>query len=354
MLIRLILFLVIIPLLNLEAQLSSFDYNGYAKYLFSSTKFAGSDDRYSDNLIHLRLNTKWYPTNEFTSALDLRFRAFYGESVQKLPNFSNLVKSKRDWVNLDCVIWDKNKTVGYLEVDRLWIDWVKGNFQATVGRQRIAWGTAWVWNPTDLFNPLDVLDFDYEELPGVDAVRMQYYTGAVTKIEGGYKPAKDKRDVIIAGLWSINLSDYDFNLIAGMRDNRWIAGGSWAGDILNAGFRGEIIISEAPDRNNSSLLFRELGETSLSSFSKPMIAVALSGDYTFPNTFYIHTELLYNNSGKTKYTLLHSAEARELGMLTAARWAIYQEFAYEISPLLRGILFGIFNPNDKSYIIVPS
>ena len=80
----------------------------------------------------------------------------------------------------------------------------------------------------------------------------------------------------------------------------------------------------------------------------------MSGDYTFPNTFYIHTEILYNNNGKTSNTLLFQEEALSLGMLSAARLSIYQEFAYDITPLLRGTVFGIYNPNDKSYVIVPS
>jgi len=41
-------------------------------------------------------------------------------------------------------------------------------------------------------------------------------------------------------------------------------------------------------------------------------------------------------------------------MLSAARWSIYQEFAYDVTPLIRGSLFGIFNPDDGSYVIVPS
>ena len=41
-------------------------------------------------------------------------------------------------------------------------------------------------------------------------------------------------------------------------------------------------------------------------------------------------------------------------MLSAARWSIYQEFSYDITALLRGSLFGIFNPDDGSYVIVPS
>ncbi len=114
-------------------------------------------------------------------------------------------------------------------------------------RQRVAWGTAWVWNPTDIFNPLDVLDFDYEERPATDAIRLQYYTGAVTKLDIAYKPAKDPENQILAGLWSINNWNYDFNFIAGMRFKRWLAGFSWTGDILNAGFRGELLVSQAPN-----------------------------------------------------------------------------------------------------------
>jgi hypothetical protein len=41
-------------------------------------------------------------------------------------------------------------------------------------------------------------------------------------------------------------------------------------------------------------------------------------------------------------------------MLSPARWSIYQEFSYDLNPLLRGTLYGIFNPDDGSYVIVPS
>ena len=349
--------LLFFPLAIIKAQLLPFDYNGYAKYLFSSTKFPETTERYTDHLVHLRLNTKWYATNALTTALELRFRAFYGETVENTNNFVDLIKTPRDWVDLDAVLWNEKKTVGYLEVDRLWLDWLKNDFELTVGRQRIAWGTAWVWNPTDLFNPLNVLDFDYEERPGVDGVRVQYYTGAVSKIEAAFKPAKEKRNVVLAGLWNINAFNYDFNLIAGMRDSRWIFGGSWAGDIFTAGFRGEITVSQHLENTYVLFTFNNPAvEMPIPGFdtNKNIIVAVLSADYTFPNTFYIHTEVLYNNIGKTKNTFLYSQAASNLKMLSAARWSLYQEFAYDITPLLRGSLFGIFNPNDKSYVIVPS
>jgi len=352
--IKLVFIFVFLPILILRAQLSAFDYNGYAKYLFSSSKQSALNDRFNDHLIHSRFYSKWYASDAITAALELRFRAFYGESIEKIPNFKEFIQTPRDYVDLDVLLWESEKSLGYLEIDRLWLDWYTQDLQVTVGRQRVAWGTAWVWNPTDIFNPLDILDFDYEERPATDAVRLQYYTGAVTKLDIAYKPAKDAEDQILAGLWSINNWNYDFNFIAGMRYKRWLAGASWVGDILNAGFRGEVLVSQAPNETDTNSIYIALGESSLSSFDKPMISVSLSGDYTFPNTFYIHTEILYNNNGKTANTFLFLSEASQLGMLSAARWSFYQEFAYDITPLLRGTLFGIFNPDDKSFVVIPS
>lgn len=351
--IKLIIFLLFLADISFS-QLSPFDYNGYAKYLFSTSKIPRIDDRLNDNLIHMRLNTRWYATENLTAALELRFRAFYGESVEKIPFYTELIQTQHDFAELDAVLWESKKSIGYLEADRFYLDYYKDKFHATLGRQRVAWGTCWVWNPTDLFNPKNVLNFDYEELPAADAIRVQYYTGPVTKFDVTYQPANDPENQILAGLWSLNEWNYDFNLITGVRFKKWLAGFSWAGDLLDAGFRGEVLVSQAPDKPDTNSLYKQIGQSSLSSWDKPIVSIALSGDYTFPNTFYIHTEILFNNNGKTSNTLLFQEEALSLGMLTAARWSLYQEFSYDITPLLRGTLYGIFNPDDKSFVIVPA
>ena len=254
------------------------------------------DDRLYDHLLHLRLNTRYYATQNLTAGLELRFRTFYGESAYKIPNYRELIQTERDFVELDFYLWDTKYSIGYLEVDRLFLDFVKDDFQVTVGRQRISWGTCWVWNPTDLFNPLEVLDFDYEERPATDAIRVQYYTGPVTKIEVSYKPANNPYDQILAGLFSLNKWDYDFNFIGGMKYKRWLAGFSWAGDIYGAGFRGEVLVSQSPDSTDLIFPHQQYPQLNISS-DKPISSFALSGDYTFSNTFYIHTEFLYNNIG---------------------------------------------------------
>ncbi len=243
---RTLLFLIVCLTASASAQNPAADVYGYAKYLFGSTKYPFYNERFEDHLIHARLNTRWYPLQSLTAALEFRFRAYYGESVEKIPNFFDQIKSHHEFADLDAVLWNKGKSIGYLETDRLWLDWVKDKFEVTVGRQRIAWGTSWVWNPTDLFNPQSPLDFDYEELPGTDAVRFQYYTGPVTKVEAAVRPAKSMDRVIAAGLVSLNRWDYDFNLIGGIKNNRWVVGGGWSGDILDAGFRGEFTVTKSP------------------------------------------------------------------------------------------------------------
>lgn len=335
------------------AQLSSFDYNGYSKYLFSSVKYPTLDERFNDHLLHTRFNTRWYPAQSWTAALELRTRIFFGESVENIHNYSDLIRSKQGLVNLDVLLWNEKKSIGYAEIDRLWIDYVKDDWQFTIGRQRIAWGTSWAWNPIDLFNAKEVLNFDYEEMPGADALRIQYYTGPVSKVELAVGPGQDKEDLTAAGLISFNRLNYDFHLIAGYNKEKWILGGGWVGDIMDAGFRGEILISQAPKQKYDSHLY-QLNDIEPLSTDKPYVSFVISGDYTFPNTFYIHTEILFNSIGTKKLASLYRNEAIELDLLTPARLSIFQEFAYQFTPLLRGGIFGILNPDDKSYVIVPS
>ncbi|MBC8182209.1 hypothetical protein H8E88_13945 [candidate division KSB1 bacterium] len=352
---KVILIFLILPLPAL-AQLSSYEINGYVKYLFSTTEFPLiRNNRLNDHLIHTRINTRCYPTESLTAALELRLREYYGGSVEKIPGFKDQITDQYDDPKLAVEFCNKKKSFGYGQVDRLFLDYTRGNLQATIGRQRVAWGTALVWNVIDLFNPLSILDYDYEERPGADALRLQYYTGVVSKLELVAKPGETKYKKTIAGLWSINAAGYDYFIIAGIRKNRKLFGGAWAGDIAGAGFRGEFIISDAPNKGapTVNLVPHQYGE-SITDGDKPVASFVLSADYTFSNSFYIHAETVYNNNGKKKNAGIFWKQSQQADMLSPARWSIFQEFSYNITPLIRASIFGIFNPDDFSYIVMPS
>lgn len=338
-----------------HAQMKSYAINGYAKYLFSSTKILPLQSRLTDHLLHARINSRWYPLNSLSAALEIRWRGFYGESLKNVPGFKSQITDDYDRPELDAIFWDQSKTFGYGQIDRLNLDYTFKKLQITLGRQRIAWGTSLVWNVIDLFNPMSILDFDYEERPGADALRLQYYTGAISKIELAIKPGENKYKTTIAGLWAVNKWSYDFYAIAALRKNRNLLGGAWAGQIRGAGFRGEFLLSDSPRKSlatpyPASIYFGQ----SFFETDRPVFSLVLSADYTFPSSLYLHTETLFNSNGKRKRAGFFQADAFEADMLSPARWSIFQEIAYDIHPLIRANLFGMLNPDDRSSVIMPS
>ena len=56
-------------------------------------------------------------------------------------------------------------------------------WELTLGRQRINWGVNLAFNPNDLFNAYSLIDFDYQERPGSDAIRFQYFTNELSSFE---------------------------------------------------------------------------------------------------------------------------------------------------------------------------
>ena len=323
------------------AQTEKTDLGGYLEYLFSSAYDTPAGNS-TDQLLHARLNGKWYPSESITGIMELRFRGYYGEAVEQTPNFAEQLKNRLGYGTLDATLWSDRNTIGYGEVDRLYMNWAPKDFQVTVGRQRIAWGTNLVWNVIDIFNPLSILDFDYVERPAVDAVQVQYYTSPVTKIAVAFKPHTMYSDNITGFLWTLNHWDYDFHLVGGERYGLAYVGGGWAGDIAGGGFRGEALLSDKPDLATGK------------SSGTMMTSAALSGDYTFQNSFYIHTELLYNSEGVSSGASRYLPVSQHLGLLSPAKWSLFQEFSYDISPLVRGSAFAIYNPDDRSIALVPS
>lgn len=330
--------------IKLYSQNDFYEVGGYIKYLFSNTK-AIDNKRLNDHLLHFRLNTKLYFSENLVLTSEFRNRIFFGQSIEQNENFLETKKSKHDLGNADFEWWKNKNSIGYSEIDRFYFDYTFNNLQFTIGRQRIAWGTALIWNPTDIFNPLSILDFDYEERPSVDAFRAQIFFSEVSKGEIVFKPGKTKEKTIIASKVLLNNWNYDFHFIFGFKFNKPFLGFEWAGDIFGAGFRGEVLYSKILSNNFTS---------SLNISNKYQASLALSADYTFSNTLYIHSELLFNDRGLVNNYYLADLYMKYLNLINPAKWSLYQEISYEFHPLLRASIFNIINLIDKSGIVVPS
>lgn len=335
--------LLLIPF-SLNAQSEFYELGGYVKYLYGNADNPAFG-RVNDHIIHSRINSKYFFSEEIRATAELRNRIFLGGSVEKNPNFLSTIQSDHDFGSTDVVWWNTHSTVAHSELDRFYVDATYEKFQFTLGRQRVAWGTALVWNPTDLFNPLSILDFDYEERPGTDAFRAQYFTSEVTKIEIGVKPGKTKSRSVIAGKILLNCWNYDFHILGGVLGENPFFGAEWAGDIGGAGFRGEVATKKI---GGATKRFFTMVNNSWST------SAVLSADYTFTNNTYIHAEVLFNDQGVTQNAFLFLPASLSLGLLSPARWSLFQELSFDVHPLVRVSGFVIDNPTDGSSAIVPS
>lgn len=340
-------FVVLLVLIRfcLWAQESKISLNGYVKELYMfytpETQIPGTDlNHLATNIVHNRLNLKWYTSSEFTTVIEMRNRLMTGNLVRKFPGYQATADVDNGLFDLSWISAQSRSWFVHSMIDRAYIDYTAGKWQFRAGRQRINWGVNLVWNPNDIFNSFSYFDFDYEERPGTDAVRVQYYSGTTSSAELVYKPGRNRDRTALAGMYRLTKWDYDFQFIGGQAGNDWILGGGWAGDIRGAGFRGELTHFEP--RND---------------FSFRTTTASVSADYTFKNSFYIHSSVLYNSSGKTGKAggmdILFNPDM-SAKQLSLARWSLFAQVSKPITPLFSGSFSGIVNPSDGSFYAGPA
>lgn len=325
---------------------NNWELNGYFKQM-QVISFADIEEEWTtDNLIHNRLNFKWYASSSITMGVEMRNRLIYGESVKSLSDssvdYSSFIDIDNGILDLSQVWMSKKSFLLHSAIDRAWLDYTKGKWEIRVGRQRINWGQTFVWNPNDLFNTYSFFDFDYEEKPGSDAVRIQYYTGATSKIELAVKANQDNK-ITAAGLVKINKWNCDFQFIGGILDEKdLVLGTGWSGSLFKGGFRGEATYFHPKDN---------LADTS------GTFLMSIGYDYTFKNSLFIQAEVLYNQNGKKESDFdLNEFYYQPLSAknLSLTKLSFFGQASYPITPLLSGSFSAMYSPNDNSVYFGPS
>ena len=272
--------------LKAQEKETEFTLGGYINYLPSYLEFERSNeiDFQKNQLIHNRLNIRGYIKDNFSIGLELRNRILFDEGEFNDDN---------GYFDLSHYYINNSKFKIHSMIDRMWLKYQKEKIEISIGRQRVNWGINTIWNSNDLFNAYNFIDFDYIERPGSDVVRFQYSGDNLSSIDVVYKPSTIEESSVIAALYKINKMGYDFQFLLADYYNDIALGGGWAGNIKNAGFKGEItyFISDESSENNS---------TSLST----------SIDYSFTNGLYILGSHLYNSNGYS------NPQQFELGAIT--------------------------------------
>ena len=335
-------------------------FKGYLKNMstFSWSPYL-ADTMWYDNLTHNRLNLAWYPTNEISVYVEMRNRLFVGSSVSTIPNYGELIDSNNDFFNLSYNVIDNEDVVLNMMFDRLYIQWVKNNWEVKLGRQRINWGVNLAWNPNDWFNAYSFFDFDYEERPGSDAVRVTYYTGVASSVEVAAKIADSHNEFVAAGMYKLNKYNYDIQLLGGIAQGDISLGTGWAGNLGLASLKGELTyflpVIETTANTNTNILGEIIpGSERYSS----MFLGAISLDYSFANSLYLNGSVMYSSIGDYNANLFGSALGQQLGSFTVRDlspypWSTFIQSSYQFSPLLFGGAAVMFYPGTNNFFINP-
>ncbi len=313
-----------------------FTAHGYIKDM-ATFNFIGKDNTQIDNLIHHRLNFAWFPTKYLTGKLEFRTRVFHGDQVGSIPNYGSFIDVNNDYFDWSYMPVNNNKTVIHSMIDRFYLQWNKNDWEIIAGRQRINWGVNLAWNPNDLFNTYSFYDFDYEERPGSDALRIRKYTGFASEVEFAIKMADKFEDLTAAFRYQFNKYNYDIQFLAGLMEKNLALGTGWAGNLSNAGFKGEITYLKNPDSGEDGML------------------ASTTVDYSFSNSLYLNGALLYSSFGSKKPAafVVDTRSNLNIRSLSPYKWSTFIQASYPIHPLVNLGLSNIFFPSDGSIFLNP-
>lgn len=288
------------------------------------------DALFQENLFHNRLNFSWYWNDNFTFKTEIRNRMISGDFTRILGDaYEDFLDDGNDYLDLSLETVTSKGMAFQSMIDRLYLEYAGAKWEVRLGRQRVNWGINTLWNPNDIFNAFAFTDFDYEERPGSDALRVRYFTGFASSIEIAAKAFDDFDEATIAGLWKFNQWNYDFQIMAGLAQRDLVFGGGWAGSLKNAGFKGEFSY------------FRSLEDDIDDSFG-----ATIAVDYMFQNSLYLSGGFLYNSSGR------NAAGSEILNFEISARNLYPYEFTvmtqalYPFHPLLNGALVLLYSPGE--------
>lgn len=343
-----LLFLIFSITATVAVSQSKFSFNGYMKELSMYYKpvetipvsATDSLDYLFLNQIHNRLNLKWFATSKLTFDLEIRNRLFFGQMVRKFPAYEEMINQDGGFINMGVIVVSADSWFLHSSIDRAWIDYTFNKLQARIGRQRINWGINLVWNPNDIFNTFSYFEFDYEERPGTDGIKLQYFTSETSSAELVYKIGHNADETAVAGMYRFTEFKTDFQVLGGWMGKDYVLGGGWSGDIKGGGFRGEVSWFIPRESDNGSW---------------EAVVVSISGDYFLKNSLYLHAGFLYNSYGTTGDAGGRSFFSPDISakMLSLGRYNLFGQISYPFSPLFSGSFSTMINPCDGSFFIGP-
>lgn len=149
----------------------------------------------------------------------------------------------KPWLDMEHTV-STGTTNGYgIGAYRAWVGLEDERGVLRAGRQRVAWGTGKLWNPTDVLNPYDPATIEPTERRGVDALYARAGVGDLGQMELVWAPNDTWVDHALLARARGNFGGWDAAVMGGKvagSTGSFVLGGDFARELFEGTAHGEI------------------------------------------------------------------------------------------------------------------
>jgi hypothetical protein len=321
----------------------SFQYrfSGVYRNLATASHSYFTGDPYADDLNRLRLSLEIGWKHTVFVHVDYDNELHFG-NLNAQPDF-DLVRQRQDneYFGLQHVLLDETHAYWDTSLYRGYITVRHGAAELTLGRQRIAWGTAHFWSPADVFNPISPLQVEADEREGVDAAQLSVRLPRNLRWSIVYAPQNGFERSMEATRISTNVHNFDVAAFAGRIREDWIGGGSFAGQWGGAGLRGELTYTRRANPSQADALRLTFGS-----------------DYAVNSKLYLIGEYFYNQGQPTGMNPGQPPNGSDLLRFTNEIFTLHRHFLsggtrYAVTPLFHVEGYAVVDVQGPGLFFMP-
>ncbi len=236
------------------------------------------------------------------------------------------------WLDLNWPLATAKSIEVHQQLFRAFATVYAGPSQLTIGRQRIAWGTGFAWNPTDIINPFNPGAIELGERAGVDAAYATMQMSTFSRIELVATLTDGRSTSTVGARASTNIRAYDISAMAAAVGSDWVVGADFAGYLGGAGLRGEAAYST----------------------HSGAVRTVFNADYSFATGLYALIEVYFNGEGDSDWHSYGTASPGSSQAFSLGRHYAAFSLSASLTPLVSGVFYGLANLNDRSALVGPS
>ncbi|MBX3646345.1 MAG: hypothetical protein KF766_01595 [Rhodocyclaceae bacterium] len=313
---------------------SSWRWSGEYKNLLLNSKTV-SGERYSLDENRIRLKLKGMLGEAATIDLQYDNQVLVGSYLRTRQFQQQKASAQQPYWSLDSNYLDQPSIFGRHALYRASINFVVGETDIRIGRQRIAWGTGRFWSPLDILNPVSTITLDRSERQGVDAVLVEHKLGPLSRVAAVFAPSPIGGNSTRAFLWHSNVRGVDYSIVGGRFGQDDVLGFDIAGQISQAAVRGE---------------WTRVRTRADEHFNRALVGL----DYAFQNTLTLSAELYRDESGASNPGMYDFSAQTNGQRQTLARNYLGVQASYDFTPLTKWSSELVINLVDQSWYFAPA